>query len=82
MIHSKPKGIIGLVVGKLPPPGRMKREYGSRGDDVEEESDDDENMGLESAMGDLISAIKSGDATEAAAAFRDAHEICAGYDKE
>ena len=34
------------------------------------------------AMGDLIAAVKAGDARKAALAFQRAHEACADYDED
>lgn len=44
--------------------------------------EDGAGMGLEAAMADLGAALKAGDSAGAAAAFKAAHEICAGYSGE
>lgn len=46
---------------KKPPPDEEGGDYGE---------------GLEAAMGDLIAAIKKGDAASAASAFKDAMALC------
>lgn len=54
---------IGAVLGKKPMPMMEEPAY---------------DADLETAMTDLMAAIKSGDAAGAAVAFKAAHAICAG----
>lgn len=69
--RDKGKGLAGSIASKLPPPGK-RREGGD-----EPADDEDDSIGLESAMGDLAAALKSGDMGAAARAFKEAHEMCA-----
>jgi hypothetical protein len=72
------KGNILAIALKRAPMGKKKDPEG----DAEETDDegDGEDMGLQSAMGDFIKAVKSGDSAGAAKAFREAHEMCGNYD--
>ncbi len=45
---------------------------------VEPGAEDPYSADLESAMEDFVASVKSGDVAGAAAAFKAAHEICAG----
>lgn len=48
----------------------------AKGDDEAAEGEGEDSMGIETAMEDLIAAIKAGDAKAAAAAFRAASDMC------
>lgn len=68
---SPAKGLAIIVADKM-----AKGSGGPKADDGGDNYDDEE-IGLESAMSELIAAVKKGDAAAAAQAFRDAHDICA-----
>ena len=62
MTPDKRKAAIAVILGKVSP--------------KPEEPSDDGDMGLETAMDELMAAFKRGDAKAAAVAFRSAHEQC------
>lgn len=71
-----------IASAKKPDYVRAPGEEDKSGYAVESPEADDYSMGLESAMEDLIAAIKDGNAAKAATAFENAFSVCESTEDE
>jgi hypothetical protein len=74
------KGKIAALILERMKPGEGKGDSGGGADGGDGKDEAGPDQGLEAAMSELASALKDDDPKAAAAAFRSAHEICAGYE--
>lgn len=85
LLSPNRKKVAALIVAGRKHPDYVQKlgEESGTGDFIAPDEEDDGNMGLESAMEELISALNDKNARRAAEAFRSAIELCdAGEDSE